>query len=117
MYTLQLVTLEELWDTGRTRQKSINALRERAKEDILWYVENRGAAWLFDLALSLVRENAGAKCKRPGKTWRRISIAMKALDKQNINREIIKILNSPNNSSAHKEAVRFVVAKLTDEIG
>jgi hypothetical protein len=115
VYIERLVTLEEVWQNRRTKQKSINALRERAKEGILWYVDSRGAAWIFDLDLSLVRENASSKCKRPGTTWKRISVAMKALDKENLNKDIIKILNG--GPSTHQAAVKFVLERLVDEIG
>lgn len=96
------------------KQRSIFALREKARDGLLVYIENNGAVQFFDQDLSIVRENAASKCKRPGVTWKRILIAINALDRRDINSQIIRVLNTTNSTS---EATKFLVDKIKEEIG
>lgn len=110
MYKQKLVTLNELWADGKHHQRSLTALRARAAEGILVYVSASGATHQFDEELSLIREHAAARCKRPGATWRSIARAMNSLDRAGLNQKLVRMLNDENRP--RKDAIEFVIREV-----
>src|SRR6266545_3009262 len=75
-YLLEKVTIRELFGKGLTREPSEKALRERALQGILEFVESVGNTHYYDLILSTIRANAARACKRPGVRWADIASAL-----------------------------------------
>ncbi len=74
-YTEKKVTIKELFESGKTRELSIKALRSRAEEGVLVFVETKGNINYYDESISIIRVLAARKCKRPGIRWKDISKA------------------------------------------
>ena len=114
------VTLAELWETGRTGQSSLFALRQRATEGTLAYLfERRGAAMLYDETVSLIRLQAAARAFRPGVTWRQIGEAFKNLSIIYLNEAVIdgRIVELLESGEPSTEVVDFVLRQLRERIG
>ncbi len=75
-YLLERVTIRDLFEKRVTREPSEKALRERALQGILEFVESIGNTHYYDLMLSTVRANAARACKRPGVQWADIASAL-----------------------------------------
>jgi hypothetical protein len=102
VYQVVKVTIQELFDSGRTREPSVKALRTRARESILVYLESNGPIQYYDRELSVIRVNASRTCKRPGVQWKGIGKAIRDLDAlDGINPLIIETLE---NGGSAKEA-------------
>ena len=71
-YIEKPVSIQELYDSKKTGEPSIRALRSRAQEGILVYVRSQGNEHLYDETLSVIRARAARECKRPGVRWKDI---------------------------------------------
>ena len=60
-YVEKKVTIKELFDSGKTREPSLKALRKRAEEDILLFVESNANAYYYDEKISLIRALAARR--------------------------------------------------------
>ena len=105
--------MKQLWGTRKTKQVSLDALRRRAMEGLLAFIDGEGRYLIFDQVLSLIRIAAAAKCRRPRVTWQRIARAMKLLDKDAIDQKLIDLLNS---GASNEKAIRFLVDKINTQI-
>jgi hypothetical protein len=101
-YELHRATIEQLYKRGRSGQPSMDALRARAREHILVYLDSEGPTRFFDEQLSEIRLQAAAQCRAPGVTWKMIGTALKALDKQGLNERLKNQLTRGSNAQATK---------------
>lgn len=71
-YIRELVTIEELFQSGETKEPSLRALRSRGstEEKILVWVEFRNGSHYYDKQLSVIRANAARAVKGPGIRWK-----------------------------------------------
>lgn len=95
MYQREEITIPEVFQQKLTEERSVKALRARAKEGILVFVREDGRSQLFDRQLSVIRVVAARKCKGIGITWGTLSRVFKHLDNSNpsLNEKIVKWLN------------------------
>jgi len=96
LYQKEEITIPELFQQRLTKERSVKALRARAKEGILVFIREDGRTQLFDRQLSVIRVLAARKCKGIGITWGKLSRVFKDLDDGNpsLNEQIIEWLNS-----------------------
>ncbi|MHB9075690.1 MAG: hypothetical protein ACYC6G_19470 [Desulfobaccales bacterium] len=115
LYQQKPISIRELWEQKLTREKSQNALRDRAEEGFLVYLRDEGRTSFYDLQLSVVRLNAARQCKRPKITWGLLKIAIGKLDsaKPELNEEIINLLN---NNHTEKEAVQAISESIINQL-
>lgn len=106
-YQEKRTTLQKLFESKRTKEPSVNALRERAQEGVLVYLENNGPTQYYDEELSVIRVNAARICKKPRVFWKDIRRIFKELDRD-INSLIIKNLNS----GVPEQTVMDMISKL-----
>ena len=111
MYRKERATIKELWEAGTTGLKSVSALRARAKDGMLVFIENEGQNQVFDRQLSVIRIRAGQKCKVPGVTWRRVCTALRALDKRDLNSKIVSLLSKGFTSEETSKAVHEFIQR------
>ena len=104
-------SLDDLFGTGKTGQRSIAALRLRADENVTVFTRKDGNLQLFDKHLSLVRLQASEECysKLRKVSRKKVSRALAALDKRNYNATIAKQLGE----SSLAQVVEKLVAELT----
>lgn len=113
-YQVVKVTVQELFDSRRTREPSVKALRTRAQEGILVYLESNGPMQYYDRELSVIRVNAARACKRPGIQWKGIGRAIRDLDdSRGIDPLIIETLE---NGGSTKEAEAQIARVIQDRI-
>lgn len=113
-YRQEKVTLQELFSGGRGKIKepSVKALRQRALDGILVYLDSSGPTQYFDRRLSEIRHRAARSCKKPGITWRNITRAFREADSSDaINQSIIQSLNS----STPEQVIAKTIAALISE--
>lgn len=75
-YIRNLVNLQQLFESGETKEPSIRALRSRAEDDILVFVESKEKSHYFDEQLSVMRVVVARLCKGIGVRWKDISKIM-----------------------------------------
>ncbi len=113
-YQVVKATIQELFDSGRTREPSVKALRTRAREGILVYLESKGPIQYYDRELSVIRVSAAWDCKRPGIQWKGIGRAVRDLDALNgINPLIIETLEK--GGSAKEAEAQIQIARVIRE--
>lgn len=111
-YQAVKITVKELFEGKLTQEPSEKALRDRARQRILVFLETNGAKQLYDRDLSSIRVVAARQCRRPGNKWKDISGVFKELDvSDKINKLIIENLNS----GLSKEAIVAKVKSLIEE--
>lgn len=98
-YTKKLITLTDLYQSGRTREPSLKALRARVDDKVPVFVEEHSAHY-FDEELSVIRLQAARKCKIPKIKWSHIKRAFEALDQRELNTSIIERLNEVTSEAA-----------------
>ena len=111
-YEVKLVTLQELYESGRTREPSLKALRARVDDQIPVFVEERSAHY-FDEELSVIRLQAARKCKRPKVKWHDLQKAFEALDRDELNSSIIERLTG---EASEREVVEWVVSLIQGKL-
>lgn len=107
-YKQRKVTIKELFESGQTKEPSIKALRTRADEGILVFLESMGNVYYYDEQLSIIRDLAARKCKRPGVRWKDIKNAFK---KSGYSPE--KIIEMLNHSKSKAEIVNEIANELS----
>ena len=112
-YKENTVTLEELYNTGETKERSLNALGNRARHQILAFAGHGldGKILLFDEMLSIVRLRVARELKGPGKTWKVVSKIINDFD--SINEEIKKEINEHHEI---KKPIQIITKKIRDEL-
>ena len=108
------VTLQDLFNGGRgkIREPSVKALRQRALDGILVYLDSSGPTQFFDRQLSEIRHRAARSCKKPGITWKNIARAFREADSSDaINPSIIESINS----SIPEQVIAKTISALINE--
>ncbi len=107
-------TIQGIFESGRTREPSVKALRARAREDIFVYLESNGPTQYYDRELSVIRANAARTCKRPGIRWKDIVRAVRDLD--TLGRINPLIIESLQNGGSEKEAEARVTHLIRERV-
>ena len=112
-YKENKVTLQELYNTGDTKERSLNALGNRGRQGILAFAGHGtdGKTLLFDEQLSVVRLRVARELKGPGKTWKVVSGVINRSD--SINDEIKKEINEYHEI---KKPIQIITKKIRDEL-
>lgn len=108
-YTLEKVTIRDLFQSGQTREPSEKALRARAR--ILVFVESNGNTHYYDRQLSLIRVNAARRCKGPGVQWEDIGAGLERTSLTNA--RLVKLLNE---GSSIEEATDLLAQDLLGQL-
>jgi hypothetical protein len=113
-YTLDRVTIRDLFQGGATREPSEKALRARAdrKQAILVFVESVGNTHFYDRVLSTIRMNAARRCKGPGVKW---SDIVDCLQKVTLNNGRLKdMLNDGGTVAEATDALAVELSAMLD---
>jgi len=106
-YKDKLATIEEIFKSGETQERSINALRDRARDGILFYDHEEGATQFFKKVPSIILVNAARRSKRPGIKWKDISNAIQRAKTDNrISLEII--IGELSNHKSQEETINNI---------
>lgn len=106
-YVKNNVSLKQLFNSKKTKEPSVKALRTRAEEGILVYRESIANVYYYDEQLSIIRALAARKCKRPGIRWKDIS---KALDDSRYTEK--KIVDMLNQDKSNAEIIKEIAEEL-----
>ncbi|MFQ5506771.1 MAG: hypothetical protein ACE5F1_18525 [Planctomycetota bacterium] len=113
-YRLEKVSIRELFERGETLEPSEKALRARAerREGILVFVESIGNTLYYDLMLSVIRVNAGRRCRGPGVQWSDIGQSMRRTSLTND--KLISLLNDGHSVSEVTDLLVEDLSRLLD---
>jgi hypothetical protein len=110
-YELREVTLEDLFNSRKTKEKSLKSLRALAEEEIISPVKNQDGKDYYDEIVSRVRVNAARLCKRPQVFWKEIRRAMKNIESLDQN-----IINDLTSGKSEKDVIKDVAAKIRTNV-
>ena len=110
-YELKEVSIEDLFNSQKTKERSLKSLKARAEEGIMSQVKQEDGKDYYDEAVSRVRVNAARVSKHPKVFWNEINRAMKNIE--TLDQDIIKELNA---GKSEKDVVKEVAAKIRTKV-
>jgi len=110
-YELKEVTLEDLFNSRKTKEKSLKSLKALAEEEIISPVKKQDGKDYYDEIVSRIRANAARLCKRPQVFWKEIRRAMKGVKSLDQN-----IINDLTSGKSEKDAIKDVAAKIRTNV-